>query len=123
MKIISQNNSIRVSKPEGIDVWYYLRDEYELHYNEQLPHSAQKWHHHEKILESLFLIEGALTVEWKEKGKIKKRLIRKGDLVETENTPHAFINHTNKVAKFIILKQVPSGKSKKKILKKDKILD
>lgn len=123
MKIISQKESSYVSKPEGINVWYYLRDEYELHYSEQLPNSSQKWHHHEKILETLFLIDGELTVEWKEDGKIKRQILKKGDFVEIGKNPHTFINHTNKSTKLIFLKQVPTGKNNREIFKTDKILD
>ncbi|HLF54605.1 MAG TPA: cupin domain-containing protein [Candidatus Nanoarchaeia archaeon] len=123
MKIISQKESSYVSKPEGINVWYYIRDEYELHYSEQLPNSSQKWHHHEKILETFFLVEGELTVEWKENGKINKQIIKKGDFVETEKTPHTFVNHTNRIAKVVVIKQVLSGKNNKELFKTDKILD
>ena len=49
MKIIKKDSAKRVSKPEGIDVRYYLRDEYEVHFNEQKSGSSQTWHHHEEI--------------------------------------------------------------------------
>lgn len=34
MKIITQNETLHIVKPQSTSVWYYLRDEYELHYNE-----------------------------------------------------------------------------------------
>jgi len=123
MKFVLQKDILPVIKPEGTKIWYYLRDEYELHLNEQNPNSTQTWHHHENILETLFMIEGELTAEWKEDGKIKKQTIKKGDLVETENTPHTFTNHTDNVVKFIVIKQVLSGKNKREIIKKDKVID
>ena len=123
MKIVQREESLSVSKPEGTNVRYYLRDEYELHYNEQVARSTQIWHHHEKILESLYIIEGELTAEWKVDDKIEKQIVKAGDLIETENTPHTFINHTGKVVKFIVIKQVPTGEEKREVLKTDKVID
>lgn len=102
---------------------YYLRDEYELHYNEQIPGSTQTWHHHEKITETIFIFDGELTAEWKEEGVIIKQIVKQGDLIETENTPHTFSNHTDKNVKFIVIKQVLSGKDKREIMKNDKVID
>jgi uncharacterized cupin superfamily protein len=123
MKIIKQDEAIYISKPEGLKIRYYLRDEYELHYNEQIPGTTQKWHHHDKILETVFILEGELTLFWKEKEKIKKQLVKQGDFIETENSPHTFTNHTDKNVKFIVIKQILSGKNKREIIKNDKILD
>ena len=123
MKIISKSETLHVVKSEGTDVSYYLRDEYELHYNEQAPWTTQTWHHHKEILEALFLISGELTAEWKEDGAVKKKIIKQGDLVETERSPHTFSNHTDSVATFIVIKLVPTGENKKELLKNDKILD
>lgn len=123
MKIINKKNALHVDKPEGTKVDYYLRDEYEVHFNEQAPKSIQTWHHHEKILETLFIIEGELTAQWKEDGKVVSQIVRQGDLIETENTPHTFTNHTDKVVKFLVIKQVPSGENKKELLKTDKVID
>lgn len=123
MKIISQKDALNVSKPEGTNVSYYLFPEYEVHYNEQIPGSTQTWHHHEKIRETLFIIEGELTAKWKEGGEIKTQIVKACDLIETENTPHTFINHTDKIVKFLVIKQVPQGKDHKELLKTDKVID
>ena len=123
MKIVHKNSALHADKTEGISVDYYLRQEYELHYNEQAPKTARAWHHHKKILEVLFMLDGELTAKWKMNGKTKKQIIRAGDLVETENTPHTFINHTDKTVKFIVIKLVPTSKNKRKLLKTDKVVD
>ena len=123
MKIIKKKDSLFVSKPEGTNVCYYLRDEYEVHYNEQVAFSSQTLHHHKKILETLYIIEGELTAKWKIGNKTEKQIVKSGDLIETENTPHTFINHTDKVVKFIVIKQVPTGINKRDILKTDKVID
>lgn len=123
MKIIHKQDALHIEKPEGTKVDYYLRKEYEVHYNEQVPGSTQTWHHHEKILETLFIIEGELTAKWKESEQVIEKIVRTGDLIETENTPHTFTNHTDKIVKFLVIKQVPSGTDKKELLKTDKIVD
>lgn len=123
MKIIKKSEVIHVDKPEGTKVDYYLRDEYEVHFNEQVAGSTQTWHHHEKISETLFIIEGELTARWKESNEEKTQIVYAGDLIETENTSHTFTNHTGKIVKFLVLKQVFSGENKVELLKKDKVLD
>lgn len=123
MKITSKKDALSVSKPEGTHVSYYLFPEYEVHFNEQVPHSTQTWHHHEKIWESLYIIEGELTAQWKENGEIRKQIVKAGDLIETEHTPHTFSNDSDKVVKFLVIKQLLNGEDKKEILKTDKVLD
>ncbi|KKP48376.1 MAG: Cupin domain protein [Candidatus Woesebacteria bacterium GW2011_GWA1_33_30] len=123
MKIIKKSDAIHVDKPEGTKVDYYLRNEYEVHYNEQVAGSTQTWHHHEKISETLFIIEGKLTAKWRENNEEKTQIVSAGDLIETENTSHTFINHTDKVVKFLVFKQVLSGQNKIELLKTDKVVD
>ncbi len=123
MKIISKKDTNFINKPDGTKINYYLFDEYELHYNEIAPKAAQEWHHHEKIWETIFIMQGSLIVKWKDGKNIKKRILRKGDVVEVEKTPHTFINHTNKLTKFLVVKQILSNKSKRKVFKTDKIID
>ncbi len=123
MKIIRPKDVIQVSKPEGTNVTYFLRPEYEVLYNEQIPHSTQTWHHHEKIWETLYIIEGELTARWKEWDKEMEDVVRAGDLIEGENSSHTFENNSDKVVKFIVIKQVLSGKDKREILLTDKVID
>ena len=123
MKITRPQDAIIVDKPEGTHVTYYLFPEYEVHYNEQIPGSIQTWHHHEKIWESLYIVEGELTAQWRENGEGKQQIVTAGDLIETERTTHTFTNHTDKKVKFLVIKQMLSGEDKKDILKTDKVLD
>ncbi|MDP3988028.1 MAG: cupin domain-containing protein [Candidatus Levybacteria bacterium] len=123
MRIIKKEDALSVSKPEVTNVAYYLFDEYELHYNEQLPNSSQVWHHHEKIWETLFIIEGELTAKWRENGQEKEQIVKAGDVIEVEHFPHTFVNHTNRYVKFLVVKQIISGENKREVFKNDKILD
>ena len=123
MKIMHKQDALNVSKPEGTNVVYYLFKEYEIHYNEQVPKSTQTWHHHEKIWEALYIIDGELTAKWREGEEEKEEIIKAGDLVETERTPHTFTNHTDGIVKFLVFKQMPHGEDFSHILKTDKVLD
>jgi quercetin dioxygenase-like cupin family protein len=123
MKITTKKDTVFVEKPEGTNVTYYLFPEYEIHINEQVPHSTQAWHHHEKIWETFYLVEGELTAQWKENGETKKQIVHAGDVIETEHTPHTFSNDSDKVVTFIVIKQVLTGENKRDTLKTDKVLD
>ena len=123
MRIHKRKDVPNVKKPEGTSVYYYLFPEYEIHYNEQSSKTTQTWHHHETVWESLYIIEGELLVKWNEEGKVREQVVSEGDLIETERSPHTFINNSEKVAKFLVLKQVLSGVDKKDLLKNDKVVD
>ena len=123
MKIYHSKDAPSVSKEEGTKVAYFLLPEYEIHYNEQVPASTQTWHHHKKIWESIYIIEGELTAKWKENETEKEEVVKAGDLIETENTSHTFENHTKKVVRFLVIKQVLTGKNNQKLFKEDKVID
>jgi uncharacterized cupin superfamily protein len=123
MKITHAKDVQYVAKPEGTDVHYYLFKDYEIHYNEQAPHTTQTWHHHEKILETLYIIEGELKAQWRKDGKDKFQIVKAGDLIETERTPHTFSNESDKTARFLVVKIIPNSEDYSEILKTDKVLD
>lgn len=123
MKIYRKKDALNVSKSEMLNVFYYLFNEYEIHYNRQKPNSEQIWHHHNEIWETIYIIDGELTVKWKEEKAEKSEILKSGDLVEVGNTPHTFANNSNQITKFMVFKQILSGKNKRGILRKDKILD
>ena len=123
MKIIQSKDALHVSKPEGTDVHYYLFHDYEIHYNDQAPHTTQTWHHHEFIWESLYIIDGRLTAYWKDGNEEKSQVVVSGDLIETEHTPHTFSNESDEVVRFLVIKRIPSSENHREILKSDKIID
>lgn len=123
MKITHAKDVPHVAKPEGTSVHYYLFKDYEVHYNDQAPHTTQIWHHHEKIWETLYIIEGELTAYWREGGEEKSEIIAAGDLVETERSPHTFSNNSDKTVRFLVIKRMPSGEDYTETLKTDKVLD
>lgn len=124
MKIISKKAAIHVDKEEGTSVDYFLFTEYEIHYNEVKPGVIQLWHHHPKIWETIFMIEGELEAHWQDElGNKQNTIVKKGDAVEVENSPHTFINSGKEVAKFLVYRFVPTGEDKREVIKQDKILD
>lgn len=123
MKIIPAKDALHVAKPEGTDVHYYLFKDYELHYNDQAPHTTQVWHHHEKIWETLYIIDGELTAHWRENGEEKSQPLKAGDLIETERAPHTFSNDSDETVRFLVIKRIPSDKDYSEVLKTDKVLD
>lgn len=102
---------------------YYLFDEYEIHYNEQPSGTTQDWHAHSKVWETLYIIEGESIAKWKENDEVKEQIVKTGDVIETENTPHTFTNKSNSTTKFLVIKQVLSGKNNRGVFKTDKVKD
>lgn len=122
MKIVKKFDAAHVKKSEGTEVWYYLFPEYEVHYNEQVPGTTQTWHYHEKINETVFIIEGELVAKWKNGEEVREQTLHAGDLVQTENTNHTFENKSGKTVKFLILKQILTGEDRSELFKNDKIV-
>lgn len=123
MNIVSQEKARFFDDPEGRRAWIYGFPEYEFQYDKQKPHAILKWHHHEKIWETIYIIEGELVALWKENGEMKEQVVKAGDLIEPGFVSHTFENRSNQVVKFIAFKQVFSGKDKKEIIEKDKVYD
>ncbi len=123
MKIVSRENSKNIKSAEGREAWIYSFPEYEFQYDEQQPRTILKWHHHEKIWETIYIIEGELVARWRENGRIKERVVKAGDLVEPGYETHTFENRSDEIVKFIAMKILLSGEDKKEIIEKDKVYD
>ncbi len=123
MKITRKSDATYITKPEGTNVAYYLFPEYEVHYNEQAPHTTQTWHHHEKIWETLYIIDGELTAYCRGQEGEHSSIVCSSDLVETERTPHTFANESDKVVRFLVIKRMPSHGDFSEVFKTDKVLD
>src|SRR5258708_29484565 len=109
MKIVNQSQAVHVDKEEGTSVDYYMFPEYEIHYNEVKPGVTQLWHHHPTISESLFIIEGELEAHWEDQNHIKQAtVVKRGDVIGVENTPHTFINSSKNTVKFVVFRFVPT---------------
>jgi uncharacterized cupin superfamily protein len=123
MKITRSSDVLHVQKPEGTDVYYYLFNDYEVHYNDQAPKTTQTWHHHEQIWETLYIIDGRLTAKWRDDGIEYSEIVKAGDLIETERTPHTFTNDSEEIVRFLVIKRMPSNEDHRETLKTDKVID
>lgn len=123
MKITHRSDAVHISKPESVEVDYYLFNDYEVHYNEQLPHTSQPWHHHDTIRETIYVIDGELTAYWREDGEEQSAVLHAGDLIETGNTSHTFTNESDHDVRFMVFKRVPSGANYRELFKSDKVMD
>jgi len=124
MEIIRRDQSIHVEKPGGTVVNYYIRPEYEIHYNELLPGTVQTWHHHDKIEETLLLLEGELEVRWRDdQDTLQSAILKKGDLVRVENTSHSFANLSSSTISFVVFRVVLTGLDYRELIKNDKHID
>jgi len=109
-----------VEKEEGTKVVYHIFPEFEIHYNEVPSGTTQTWHHHDVIEETLYILSGELEAHWKEGGRIFKQIVKVGDVVRVENTPHTFINSSDSLSTFVVFRFVPDGVDKRLIIKNDK---
>jgi uncharacterized RmlC-like cupin family protein len=123
MQITKRSDGILVKKGAGTKVIYHLFSEFEIHYNEVPIGTTQLWHHHNVIEEILYILSGELEAHWKENGEYHKQILKVGDVVRVENTPHTFINSSPNPATFMVFRFVPDGKDKRQIIKNDKHLD
>jgi len=123
MKIVSREKAKVFDSPEGRKAWIFGFPEYEFQYDEQQPKTVLKWHHHAKIWETIYIIEGELVARWKENGGEKEQIVKEGDVIEPEYGSHTFENRSDGVVKFIAFKQILSGKDMGDTITKDKIFD
>ncbi len=123
MEFVTRKEGIAVSKPNGTDVVYYLFSEFEVHYNEFMPGTVQEWHHHNKIEEVLYLVEGRLEAQWIQDEEIYSRPLSSGDLVRVKNYVHTFLNPFPEKAVGLVFRFVPDGTDKRDLIKNDKVLD
>jgi uncharacterized cupin superfamily protein len=123
MKIITRENAKLFNSPEGRKVWVFGFPEYEFQYDEQQPHTILKWHHHAKIWETIYIIDGELVAKWKENGEEKEQVVKTGDVIEPGFGSHTFENRSDGTVKFIAFKQILSGKDMEEMIAEDKIYD
>lgn len=123
MQIIRRAEAVQRTKPDGTSIGYYLFDEYELHYNELPPGTIQRWHHHDKLEEVLYVVEGDLDVHWTVDDERRQDVARTGDIVRVERSSHTFVNASPNVVRFLVIRLVLDGRDKRKIFSTDKTYD
>ncbi|WP_243129528.1 cupin domain-containing protein [Clostridium sp. HBUAS56017] len=114
-------DSIFAKKANGTEVNYFIFDEYEIHLNNMPPNSIQEWHKHLTIEESLLVTKGEVSVKWRDDKREYSKKVTKDMIVRVKDSIHTIENITNEWAKFVVFRMVPSGESKRDIIKNDKI--
>lgn len=122
INIVRQAQSVHVKKDNKTLVDYFLFDEYEIHHNIMPPNCIQDWHYHAKIEEVILVTKGTMKVYWRGEETYHQTLFA-GDLVQVKDTMHTFCNESKKMAEFIVFRLVLDGRSKKKMIKNDKVLE
>lgn len=124
MKIHRLADATQRVKPSGTEVYYHLFPEYEIHLNEKPARSVSEWHRHEQISETIIMIGGELEVVWiDERGGHKGATIRAGDIAEVGQSLHTLRNQTEHPARFIVLKQVLTGRDLRPVFTTDKVVE
>ncbi|MCF8336586.1 MAG: cupin domain-containing protein [Bacteroidales bacterium] len=118
MEII--RDGITNTKEDGTIVTYYIFPEYEIHYNKMPPGVEQKWHYHDAIEETIYIIDGEIDILWKENNQFNNQKVVPGNIVRVEKTLHTIKNSSQYNAKFIVFRMILSGTDKRDVIKKDK---
>lgn len=122
MKITPASSAIHRHRSDGTDIFYYIFSEYEVHYGELAPGVTQPWHHHARINETLYIIEGQVKLQYLADNKKVTKILKKGDVVQVEDTPHTFANPFEDVCKMVAFRFVPQGIDQREVIKSDKVL-
>lgn len=123
MEIINADSAVHTIKSNGTEVFYFLFDEYEIHYNTLPVGFIQEWHKHEKLEEVLYIIDGELTVYSENSdGTINTILVAANSVIRFEDTFHTLENKSDKPVRFLVYKTILHGELNKEIFASDKVL-
>lgn len=121
--VTTRAESIYADKGDGTQVNYYLFDEYEIHANVLAAGSVQGWHHHDRIIETLYVTSGAIEARWLDGNQVTTRRLGRGDVVTVGSSIHTFANPTDEPAEFLVFRLVPDGVDKRDLIKNDRHAD
>jgi mannose-6-phosphate isomerase-like protein (cupin superfamily) len=121
--VTSRAESIFTDKGDGTQVNYYLFDEYEIHANVLAAESVQGWHHHDRIIETLYITSGAIEARWLDGDQVTTRRLERGDVVTVGSSIHTFANPNDEPAEFLVFRLVPDGVDKRDLIKNDRHAD
>lgn len=121
--ITTKADSIYRDKGDGTHVNYYLFDEYEIHANVIEAGTVQGWHHHERIIETLYVVSGSIEARWIDNGKITTRHLNRGDVISVGSSVHTFANPFDEPAEFLVFRLVPDRTDKRELIKNDRHVD
>jgi mannose-6-phosphate isomerase-like protein (cupin superfamily) len=121
--VTTRADSIYTDKGDGTQVNYYLFDEYEIHANVIEAGTVQGWHHHDRIIETLYVVSGSIEARWIDNGATATRRLDRGDVITVGTSVHTFANPFNEPAEFVVFRLVPEGTDKRQVIKNDRHAD
>lgn len=121
--VTTRSDAIYRDKGNGTRVSYYLFDEYEIHANSIEPGTVQDWHHHERIIETLYVVAGTVEARWLDGDRVVTHRLGPGDVVEVGASVHTFANPGDDPAEFLVFRLVPDGTDKRNLIKNDRHAD
>jgi mannose-6-phosphate isomerase-like protein (cupin superfamily) len=121
--VTTRADSIYTDKGDGTQVNYYLFDEYEIHANVIAAGTVQGWHHHDRIIETLYVTSGSIEARWLEDGQVTTRRLDRGDIITVGSSVHTFANPYAEAAEFLVFRLVPDGTDKRDVIKNDRHAD
>jgi mannose-6-phosphate isomerase-like protein (cupin superfamily) len=121
--VTGRADAIYRDKGDGTKVSYYRFDEYEIHANTLDPGSVQGWHHHNRIIETLYVVSGSMEARWIEDGDVRTRRLDRGDVITVGSSVHTFANPYEQPAEFLVFRLVPDGTDKRDLIKNDRHAD
>lgn len=122
LDILTLENAISVTKENKTSVNYFIFDEYEIHLNVIPSGTVQEWHKHSTIEEVIVVLSGKITLKWLSNGEPKTTDVFPNTVIRVRDSVHTLENNTDSDASFIVYRMVLDGKSKKDIIKNDKIV-
>ena len=121
--VMGRADSIHTDKGDGTQVNYYLFDEYEIHANVIAAGTVQGWHHHDRIIETLYVTSGSIEARWLDDGQVTTRRLDRGDVITVGSSVHTFANPYEEPAEFLVFRLVPDGTDKREVIKNDRHSD
>ena len=121
--VTTRADAIYRDKGDGTRVSYYLFDEYEIHANTLDPGAVQGWHHHDRIIETLYVTAGAMEARWVAAGEIVTRRLKRGDVISVGSSVHTIANPHDEPVEFLVFRLVPDGTDKRDLIKNDRHTD
>lgn len=121
--VTTRADAIYRDKGDGTRVSYYLFPEYEIHANVIDPGTVQGWHHHELIIETLYVTSGSIEARWTDGSEVATRRLDRGDVITVGSSVHTFANPYDEPAEFVVFRLVPDGVDKRDLIKNDRHAD
>lgn len=115
------DDALYVERDDKTKVYYYLFDEYEVHFDCLPVNAFQDWHFHTKIEEVICVTSGKLVCKYYKNNKKLELEVSKGELIQVKNAIHTLTNPFDEDCEFVVFRLVLNGKRKRDLIRHDKV--